>query len=86
MINHHSIGPRAEDDEARDFLQGRLTFIGIVISMLGFLAQRMGWTFPQEEAGHIGDWIAGNWDSLAEFAGMVIAFYGRLRVNWRQAQ
>ena len=66
------------------FLQGRLTFLGILISLFGFIAGKVGWVFPQSEADTIAGWIAANWDSLAEFIGMLTAFYGRLRMNWRE--
>ncbi len=66
------------------FAQGKLTFIGLILAVLGMAAGKFGWTFPKEEADGIATWLAANWDTLSEGAGLLTTFYGRLRINWRR--
>lgn len=65
-------------------LQGKLTYIGIVISVAGALGRLFGLHLPTEEVQGMLSWIAANWDALAEFGGLATAAYGRLRINWRR--
>lgn len=63
--------------------EGRVTFAGIFIAALGALADSFGWTFPKEEAQSFAAWLGANWDQLAEGLGLLVALYGRARINWR---
>jgi hypothetical protein len=66
------------------FLKGKLTFIGIGISALGALSKVFGVPVPVEEIKGILGWFQANWGTLTELAGLVVAAYGRLRINWRK--
>ena len=68
----------------RQFLQGKLTFLGIAISVVGALSNFFGVPLPVQEIKDIADWFRTHWDTLAELAGLVVAAYGRLRINWRK--
>jgi hypothetical protein len=68
----------------KQFLQGKLTYIGIVISGLGALGSLFGFSVPTDEVKGIISWVQSHWDSIAEFIGLVVAAYGRIRINWRK--
>ena len=68
----------------KQFLQGKLTYFGIVISGLGALGSLFGFTIPSDEVKGIVGWLQTNWDQVMEFAGLIVAAYGRLRINWRK--
>ena len=64
-------------------LQGKLTYAGVAVTLLGILAQRFGVTLPEAEVHDLADWIEANWDSLAKGFGLILIVYGRLRREWR---
>lgn len=66
-------------------LQGKLTYLGILISALGAAGNLLGWTIPTDEVKGMISWVQANWDDIAQFAGLVTAAYGRLRINWRKS-
>ncbi len=66
------------------FLKGKLTFIGIGISALGALSKVFGVPVPIEEITGIVGWFQANWDTIVQLAGLVVAAYGRVRINWRK--
>ena len=68
----------------KQFLQGKLTYLGIAISGLGALGSLFGFSIPTDEVKGIIGWIQANWDSVMEFVGLVVAAYGRIRINWRK--
>ncbi len=80
MSARHPIGPI----DPPQIAEGRLTFIGLIVAALGALAQQFGWTFPKDEADGVTTWLMANWDTLSEGLGLITAFYGRLRINWRK--
>jgi len=69
---------------SRQFLQGKLTYIGILLTALGALGHLFGFTVPTEEVRGIVGWFQANWNSIMELVGLVMAAYGRLRLNWRK--
>jgi len=71
-------------NQNRQFLQGKLTYLGILISSLGALGGLFGFTLPTDEVQNIIHLAQANWDSMAELIGLVVAAYGRLRINWRK--
>lgn len=81
MSHRHYLTPTPQ----QQVLQGRLTIIGLVIAALGAFAQQLGLTFPEKEAQDLGGHLAQHWDTFAKAAGLMLAFYGRLRINWRRA-
>ena len=68
----------------KQFLQGKLTYIGIALSGLGAIGSLFGFSVPTDEVKGIIGWLQSHWDSLMEFAGLVVAAYGRIRINWRK--
>ena len=66
-------------------LQGRLTYVGILISAVGALGNLSGWHVPADEVRGMVAWVQAHWDDLMQFAGLATAAYGRLRINWRKA-
>jgi len=69
----------------KQIIPGKLTYISLAISALGFLGNRFGIVLPQEEINGIATWIMANWDGLAQVGGLIGGFYGKLRANWRVA-
>ncbi len=69
---------------SRQFLQGKLTYLGILLTALGALGHLFGFTVPIEEVKGIIGWFQTNWNSIMELVGLVMAAYGRLRINWRK--
>ena len=70
--------------KTNQFLQGKLTFLGIALSGLGAIGSLFGFTVPTDEVKGIIGWLQSSWDSLMEFVGLFVAAYGRLRINWRK--
>lgn len=66
-------------------LQGKLTYLGILLSGVGALGNLFGWDIPADEVKSMLSWTQAHWDDLAQFAGLAAAAYGRLRLNWRKA-
>lgn len=65
-------------------LQGKLTYIGVLISTAGAIGNLFGWEIPADEVKGMITWTQAHWDDLAQFAGLLTAAYGRLRINWRK--
>lgn len=70
--------------EAKQFLQGKMTFIGLLLTLAGTLGKLFGWEVPAAEVNGFLAWLLASWDSLTQGIGLIIAFYGRLRQNWRE--
>jgi hypothetical protein len=68
----------------KQFLQGKLTYFGILLTALGALGHLFGFNVPTEEVKGIIGWFQANWNSIMELVGLVMAAYGRLRLNWRK--
>ena len=66
------------------FLQGRMTFIGLILALIGNLAARKGITIPVDETTGLLNWLSAHWGDIAGFIGWLAAWYGRLRINWRK--
>jgi hypothetical protein len=69
----------------KQILPGKLTYISIAVSAIGFLGQRFGLVLPQDEIKGIATLLMANWDAIAQVGGLVGAAYGKLRANWRVA-
>lgn len=69
----------------KTILPGKLTYISLAVSALGFLGNRFGFVLPQDEINGIATWVMANWDGLAQVGGLITAAYGRLRINWTKA-
>ena len=68
----------------KQFLQGKLTYLGILLTALGALGNLFGFDVPTNEVKGIVGWFQANWNTLMELVGLVMAAYGRLRINWRK--
>jgi len=66
------------------FLQGKMTFIGLGLATVGTIAKMFGYTLPTDEAKDFLSWLSANWDVIASGLGLLTAAYGRLRMNWRK--
>jgi hypothetical protein len=67
------------------FLQGHLTALSLLISAIGTIASAFGLHLPASEINGLLTWLAANWDSITQGAGLILAAYGQLRRNWRPA-
>ena len=65
----------------KTILPGKLTYVGLAISLAGMLGRRFGITLPTEEINGITTFLAANWDSFAQLGGLITAAYGRYRAN-----
>lgn len=65
------------------WLDGKRTYLGLILTTAGMLGKRFGWVLPVEEANGILDLIAANWDVIAEIAGLAFAAYGRFMTSAR---
>ena len=70
--------------KTKQFLQGKLTYLGILLTALGALGNLFGFAVPTDEVKGIVSWLQTNWDQIMELVGLVVAAYGRLRINWRK--
>lgn len=70
----------------RQFLQGRLTSVCLLISGLGAGASLFGFSLPATEINSVLTWIAANYDGILFVIGQVGAAYGQIRRNWRREQ
>lgn len=69
--------------QKKQFLQGKLTAICLLISGLGAAASLFGWSLPANEINSVLTWVQANYDSLMFLAGQLGAAWGQLRRNWR---
>lgn len=69
--------------EKPQFLQGKMTFLGLILTTVGMIGKTFGLNLPTDEAGDFMTWLAANWDSLAQGVGILVAAYGRLRARPR---
>lgn len=63
-------------------LKGKMTYIGILISAAGAAGKLMGVDVPTDQINSMLDMLVANWDTVAQFCGLLIAAYGRLRASW----
>lgn len=68
----------------RQWLQGKLTYLSLVLSALGAVGKLFGWELPTNEAQDMLTWLGANWDDLAQFLGLAGAAYGKLRAEKRR--
>lgn len=69
----------------KTILPGKLTYIGLAVSLAGLIGSRFGLVIPENEINGIVSFVAANWDIFAQLGGLLTAAYGRLRVNWQTA-
>ncbi len=69
----------------RQFLQGKLTAICLLVSGIGAAGRLFGVVFPADVVNGILQWIAANYDALLFVGGQLGAAWGQLRRNWRAA-
>lgn len=67
----------------KQILPGKLTYIGLVISLAGMLGRRFGLVLPEAEINGIVSLVAANWDTIAELGGLITAAYGKWRASKR---
>ena len=80
--------PRTFETKAADtkqILQGKMTFIGLALTAAGAIGRMMGWDLPTDEVNSFLTWLLSSWDGIAQGIGIIIAAWGRLRINWRKA-
>ena len=65
----------------KTILPGKLTYVGLAISLAGMVAGRFGITLPQDEINGIVSLVAANWDLVAQVGGLITAAYGRYRTT-----
>lgn len=70
--------------EKPQWLQGKLTFIGLVLATIGSIGKVFGLSLPTSEADGFLHYLSDNWDTLASGVGILIAAWGRFRINFRK--
>ena len=65
----------------KTILPGKLTYVGLAISLAGMIAGKFGIVLPKDEIHGITTFVAANWDSFAQLGGLITAAYGRYRAN-----
>ena len=70
--------------EKPQWLEGKLTFIGLALSLAGMIGKHYGLNLPTDEVKDFLTWLAASWDDIAQGAGILIAAWGRLRINFRK--
>jgi len=65
----------------KTILPGKLTYVGLAISLAGMVAGRFGIVLPKDEINGIVTLIAANWDAVAQLGGLLTAAYGRYRAT-----
>lgn len=65
----------------KTILPGKLTYIGIGISLAGMIGRRFGIVLPEDEINGVATFLAANWDVFAELGGLLTAAYGRFRAT-----
>lgn len=63
-------------------IKGKMTYIGILISAAGAAGKLVGVDVPTDNINSMLDMLMANWDTIAQFGGLLIAAYGRLRASW----
>ena len=71
--------------DAKQFLEGKLTFIGLALTAAGAIGRMLGWDLPTDEVQSFLTWLLSSWDGIVQGIGIIIAAWGRLRINWRKA-
>lgn len=81
-----ALDPETGEPIKRQFLQGKLTAICLLISGLGAGASLFGFDFPSDHVNSILTWIAANYDGILFVIGQIGAAYGQIRRNLRREQ
>lgn len=76
------LGGKANDGP-KQFLQGRLTYLGVLLTAAGTVGKLFGWYVPVDEITSAIDFVQAQWPVVMEFVGMVTTIYGRLRIGKR---
>ena len=69
---------------SKQWLQGKVTYIGILLTTIGGMARLVGWHLPTDEIRSGLDWTLANWDTIAQGVGIIVSVIGRLRIEWRR--
>jgi hypothetical protein len=70
--------------EGKQFLQGKMTFIGLALTAAGAIGRLFGWELPADEVNSFLTWLLASWDGLAQGVGILLTAWGRARINWRK--
>lgn len=65
-------------------LKGKLTYIGILISAAGAAGKLFGVDVPTDQINGMLDMAVEHWDTAAQFIGLAMAAYGRLRASFEK--
>jgi len=63
------------------WLQGKMTYLGLVLVAVGAVGKLFGYDLPTTEAQGILDWSLAHWDDVAQLVGLLTSAYGRFRIN-----
>lgn len=65
-------------------LQGKMTKLGLIITVIGMIAGVVGVEVPTDEAKDLAHLASDNWELvIAPAIGLLVAAYGKIRRNWR---
>lgn len=65
------------------WLDGKRTFIGLAITLIGLICSAFKVDAPTEELNGIVDLISVHWEIFAQFAGLIVAAWGRVKASKR---
>lgn len=66
------------------WLEGKLTYIGLVLATIGSIGKIFGLNLPTSEADGFLHLISDNWETIATGIGLLTAAWGRIRINFRK--
>jgi len=74
----NSIKPMIEKLLKGDFLDGKKTYISLLVAAAGLVAGRFGIDLPKQEVNGIIEIVRLNWEDITVLAGLVAAAWARL--------
>lgn len=69
--------------EKPSWLDGKRTYIGLIISTAGLIGSRFHVEVPTDEVNGALDLLSQNWDIFAQFFGLLVAAWGRMKASQR---
>lgn len=75
--------PKGSPKFDRQLGQGKLTYTAVLVGILTVVFQLFGKNFPTVEAEAFAGWCESNWPAIQVGISLAVAFYGRMRREFR---
>ena len=69
--------------ERPSWLDGKRTYIGLLISTVGLIGSRFHVDVPTDEMNGVVEIVATQWDVFAQLAGLIVAGWGQFKASKR---